>query len=114
METKNCNKCLENKTLENYYLSCGKHRTYCKACCIKQVKANPNKKISEKKYYENHREEILTRAHIYYTEEGKSKEYYEKNKEYKKEQMKLYYEKNKEKAKEYYKEYNKNKKIIKA
>lgn len=55
-EIKSCTKCFQSQPIENYYLKLGKPRTACKKCQIKEAVNNPNHKKFNKRYYENNRE----------------------------------------------------------
>jgi hypothetical protein len=55
-ETKRCTKCYNIQPIGNYYLKLGKPRTACKKCQSKEAVENPNHKLHNKRYYENNRE----------------------------------------------------------
>jgi hypothetical protein len=90
---KKCNKCNEEKSLENFYKHKGYkdgHQTTCRNCIIK----------TSKKYHKENKYKIKE----YY------KEYFQVNKEKYNEYQKEYYQENKEKINEYQKKYLKNRK----
>lgn len=61
MSTKECVACLEQKTLDNFYLIKGTPRSKCKVCYSKGVNSNPNHKISSLKYYYKNTEKCNAR-----------------------------------------------------
>ena len=63
--TKECDMCLEHKTLDNFYLKKGTPRSKCKVCFYKQKKSNPNYLKNSKDYYDNNRDLCVKRMRIY-------------------------------------------------
>ena len=103
-----CNKCREEKELEEFYKRKTNKDGYfciCKQCILERAKEHykgnaKHKKEHMKEYYDKNKEHITECR----------KEYYDKNKEHIKEYLKEYYDKNKEHIKELAKEYYKNNK----
>jgi len=106
MEMKVCNKCLIEKSIDDFYFrdkKRGYRQNVCKACTIEE----------RKKYGEENREKILERAKKYREENRekileRTKKYREENPDKIKETLKKYYENNSDKNKETLKKYRKN------
>jgi hypothetical protein len=97
METKKCNMCNENKTIDMFARNGKSLRSYCKKCrCIQEAerrKANFEAyKEKDKKYYEANKEEVIL----------KNKQYRSVNRDTIRLQKKKYYEENKEKILQYH------------
>ena len=111
-----CNKCGEQKELEQFYKDAGKKdgfRTICKNCSSQQHKNRYQNKRTyileqKKEYYKNN---IEIKKQFYKENKDKenqrSKEYYKKNKEKLNREKKEYREKNKEKYNNYQEKYKK-------
>ena len=105
MATKQCNKCKEYRTLDNFSKDKSKKdgfRTICTPCGKQYIKNN-KKRIRERqqKYYQDNKENIYL-VHEKYVKDNKEKilekqrQYREDNKEKRKKSFKSWYEKNKE------------------
>lgn len=65
MPTKECDMCLERKTLDNFYLQNGTPRSKCKKCYCKKNNSNPNHLNRVKKYYKENTEVCKERMRNY-------------------------------------------------
>lgn len=104
METRICNKCKIEKSINDFYFRKGqnKYNTICKKCCNERAMNRYNKKKDEiskynKLYYQKNKEKLIEQ----------NKNNYNKNKEHKKQISKEYYYENKEQYKKRAKEYRK-------
>lgn len=105
METKICNKCNDEKTLDNFYYRENRNRyeSTCTPCCneIAKEKRNSNQEIGKKSKlactkYNNRNKDKLRKQ---------QKEHYDKNKDKLKNDMKEYYQANKKEALKYAREH---------
>jgi hypothetical protein len=62
METKKCKLCEENKSLNEFYLCCGKYSSRCKKCFGEYQKNNPNRKGNQNRYGSKNRDMINSKT----------------------------------------------------
>lgn len=110
-ETKKCDKCLEEKSIDNFYIKRGKPMNLCKPCKKardKEYRETPEnkEKIKQRNYYWNNNNKEYFKEYNS-SEEVKlyKKEYKEKNRDRILEYEREYREKNKDEINQYQREY---------